>query len=369
MFIFGDSSISWRKNRSLLHFDGTEANLIKIEMCKQICEDGEDNSAGSHALVAGSSCIPNDFSEDIESLKLGQPSNGEAIRTLSENIAYLTSVMSQIQDNITGNACESELSKRKSLDINSNSNTANSNYAYSNEDKVNSILMGEQNNLNDNSIVIHEQINLNNNSIVMHENINLNYRNQSNTYQSISIAPDSPPARESISTDVGQSRRKDGSIDEQSRSPRTYAQVAKSPPPVNRINGKPSTDNNTENIMQVPAARKMNERIDDSDGFIGVKRKRNRIRKFFLSGIAENVNDQDILCYLEKRKVIPTYLSLFKSKRKGSISAKLHVQANVCPLIENETFWPKFVKCKPWKPTSTDGRNNSPPEGILSTYV
>jgi hypothetical protein len=75
--------------------------------------------------------------------------------------------MSQIQDNITGNACESdELSKRKSLDINSNSNTTNSNYAYSNEDKVNSIVMDEQNNRNDNSIVIHEQINLNDNSTV-----------------------------------------------------------------------------------------------------------------------------------------------------------------------------------------------------------
>ena len=131
--------------------------------------------------------------------------------------------MSQFQDNITGNACESELSKRKSLDINSNSNTAYSNYAYSNEDKVNSIVMGEQNNLNDNSIVIHEYINLNNNSILMHENINQNDSNQLNTYQSISIAPDSPSAREPISTDVGRSRRKDGSIDEQSRSPRTYA--------------------------------------------------------------------------------------------------------------------------------------------------
>jgi hypothetical protein len=91
--------------------------------------------------------------------------------------------------------------------------------------------MDEQNNLNDNSFVIHEQINLNDNFIVMHENINQNDSNQLNTYQSISIAPDSPPPRESISTDVGQSRRKDGSIDEQSRSPRTYAQVAKSTPP------------------------------------------------------------------------------------------------------------------------------------------
>jgi hypothetical protein len=121
--------------------------------------------------------------------------------------------------------------------------------------------------------------------------------------------------------------------------------------------------------MQVPAARKMNERIDYSDGFIGVKRKRNGIKKFFLSGIAENVKDQDILCYLEKRKVIPTYLSLFKSKRKGSISAKLDVPANACSLIKNETFWPKFVKYKLWKTTSSDGRNNSPQEGILSTYV
>jgi hypothetical protein len=55
----------------------------------------------------------------------------------------------------------------------------------------------------------------------MHESINQNDSNQSNTYQSINIAPDSPLARESISTDVGQSRRKDGSIDEQSRSPKT----------------------------------------------------------------------------------------------------------------------------------------------------
>jgi hypothetical protein len=84
VFTFGDSSISWRKNKNLLHFDGIEANLIKKEMCKQICVDGEYNlvSADLHVPVAGSSCISNDFSENIESLKLGQYSNGEAIRTL-----------------------------------------------------------------------------------------------------------------------------------------------------------------------------------------------------------------------------------------------------------------------------------------------
>jgi hypothetical protein len=66
----------------------------------------------------------------------------------------------------------------------------------------------------------------------------------------------------------------------------------------------------------------------------------------------QNVKDQDILSYLEKRKVTRTSLSLFKSKRKATISAKLHIPANECSLIENEIFWPKFMKCKLWKPNS-----------------
>jgi hypothetical protein len=57
----------------------------------------------------------------------------------------------------------------------------------------------------------------------MNEHINQNDSNQFNTYQTrLSIASDSSPTREPISTDVGQSRSKDGIIDEQSRSPTTY---------------------------------------------------------------------------------------------------------------------------------------------------
>ena len=77
-----------------------------------------------------------------------------------------------------------------------------------------------------------------------------------------------------------------------------------------------------------------------SDGFIRVKRKRQSTKKFFLSGIADSVSAQDILSYLEKRDLKPTYLSLFKSKRKGTVSAKLHVPANKSSLIENGSFWP-----------------------------
>ena len=63
-----------------------------------------------------------------------------------------------------------------------------------------------------------------------------------------------------------------------------------------------------------------------SDGFIGVKRKRQSTKMFFLSGIADSVSAQDILSYLEKRDIKPTYLSLFKSIRKGTVSAKLQIK-------------------------------------------
>jgi hypothetical protein len=49
--LHGDSSISWKKNENLLHFDGIEANFIKKEMCKQICEDGEDNLVSARRLT------------------------------------------------------------------------------------------------------------------------------------------------------------------------------------------------------------------------------------------------------------------------------------------------------------------------------
>ncbi len=64
--------------------------------------------------------------------------------------------------------------------------------------------------------------------------------------------------------------------------------MAKSHPPVKKINGGSSKDNKAENIMQDPAAREKNEQIDVSaNGFIRVQRKRNRIEKFFLPELTE----------------------------------------------------------------------------------
>ena len=83
--------------------------------------------------------------------------------------------------------------------------------------------------------------------------------------------------------------------------------------------------------------------------FKGVDRRRNKIKHFFLSGISEDVNKNQIMSYLNKRNITPTRISVFKSRRKGSNSAKVSIPSSATPMLENENFWPEFVKCKPWR--------------------
>lgn len=88
--------------------------------------------------------------------------------------------------------------------------------------------------------------------------------------------------------------------------------------------------------------------IDDhmgeaSDGFVGVKRKRNNTRRFFISGIDECVNVDVVSRYLGERGIKFSLLKLFKSKRKGTVSGKLHVR-----LVLQDNFWPQHVFCRPW---------------------
>ncbi len=79
-----------------------------------------------------------------------------------------------------------------------------------------------------------------------------------------------------------------------------------------------------------------------SDGFIGVERKKRRNYKhFFLSGIAENVNEDQIYSYLVERNVTPNNITIFQSKRVG-ISAKIRIPLASSPIVLQENFWPKY---------------------------
>ena len=67
-----------------------------------------------------------------------------------------------------------------------------------------------------------------------------------------------------------------------------------------------------------------------------------------MSGIDEKVSNEMISSYLNQRGIHSTLLKVFKSKRKGTISAKLHVSQVDSIAILQDNFWPKYVSCRSW---------------------
>ena len=127
----------------------------------------------------------------------------------------------------------------------------------------------------------------------------------------------------------------------------TYAGVAASKPTLS------SANKNASKPQQKDKTAINNKSEICADGFVGVGRRRNRTKRIFLSGIASNVNEKHIKSYLEQRNINPTYISVFPSKRKGTVSAKVHIPSVDLPLLQHEDFWPKFVICKLWKSKET----------------
>ena len=60
------------------------------------------------------------------------------------------------------------------------------------------------------------------------------------------------------------------------------------------------------------------------------------------------MKESQIYSYLSQRGIIPSVISIFKSKRRGTISAKIHVPSASSSFVLKKDFWPKFVCCKAW---------------------
>ena len=123
----------------------------------------------------------------------------------------------------------------------------------------------------------------------------------------------------------------------------TYAEVASHQPSPTKNSQRMVAPKNKPPYHELPA------NIDD--GFKGVQRRRNRIKRFFLSGIAESVKETNIRAYLEKRNVKSIHISICKSRREGTVSAKINIPAGDAKLVSTDGFWPMFVQCKPWQRT------------------
>ena len=101
----------------------------------------------------------------------------------------------------------------------------------------------------------------------------------------------------------------------------TYAEVVKSEVDLRNLSKTPNTP--AKENYDLKSNGELNS--DSLDGFTGVERKRKKYKSFFLSGIAEGVKESYIHSYLAKRNIISTNVSIFRSKRIGTMSAKIHI--------------------------------------------
>ena len=325
VFTAKDISITWRKNKNLLFVEGAKASQLKKEVCRYI-NDCSSETAG--------------VSTEIGELKHEQLSNREAIQALSDKFEYISTVISQVRDFMGKN---NEKIIQESTDqpiehtylhagLHANevyvcdANEADSNKPTNTEQSVNIVLSESSG------------------STIMDSNDNINSLNESsiNLNQVHALNPEN--IRDSVIIDNLVAINKHVESDKP-----TYAGVAASKPALSSTNKNASKPQQKDKTIN-------NKSEISADGFVGVERRRNRIKRIFLSGIASNVNEKHIKSYLEQRNINPTYISVFPSKQKGTVSAKVHIPSVDLPLLQHEDFWPKFVICKLWKAKETLGK-------------
>ena len=314
-----DSSISWRKSKKVLSFNGPQASQLMRDLCKRLSEQEAYTSdfADEHSVEnACQSSKSVDIDMEIEDLKAGQMQNGEAIKALSDSILGILPVISEFQGFMDRNTARTDKTfARKSPDtvtdrakvcvdksIDADANSGAALYGRLNRSTIDV----DNDEFNDSDALEKKSTDVHDDEVIFQQCI----------------------------------------VSGNDKSAMTYADVVQSKPkPFFDESIKPETARNSE--LGKPDAS-LNGSANE---FIGVQRRHRKIKKFefFLSGIATNVNERQILSYLEKRKVKPTHLVLFKSQCKGTLSAKIHIPTAYCSLIQNKTFWPEFISCKPWQ--------------------
>ncbi len=380
IFSTADISICWRKNKNLLHIAGEKEAEYKKLFCSKIIENvcpqatSTDGSSQTEKVVLQST-----KADDIDDLRSGQELNRVAIQSLSHSVEHLAEIISQFRKEMDSNQ-QYLVDKKSRSEINEAFTDPNEAeefaiQALSNESliKTKSDVNGDGSGLltgpiNEPSDAIESTQSLYDESLITPEssktkmsktvetdvetdNVNLKHKHNVNN----------PIVSAEVATSIKYDNKQVRNINQA-----TFAEVVTSSPPFNTRNAleKSPTNksqNNSQPIINDPSS-------DSADGFIGVDRRHYRVKKFLLSGIAENVKECQIVSYLKQRNITPIYISVFPSKRKGTTSAKIHFRSADCSLVQQQNFWPQFVNCKIWQ-SKGEIRSNITHNGKFSTYV
>ena len=100
-----------------------------------------------------------------------------------------------------------------------------------------------------------------------------------------------------------------------------------------------------ESNLSVAGSKEDNESSEEMD-FVGVQK--HKVRRLYLGGVREGVNEQTITNYMQKKGISPTFMRLFKSKRKGTVAVRVNVKSADFERVSDNKFWPKHVYAREW---------------------
>ena len=330
-----------------MNIDGKKSSVIIEILCGYIRGSSEDNpevsangSIENNALSTITSLSCDTSETEIENIRLGQLLNSEAIQALSTSVAQLASLISQFEiPSNKGNRdaiLENESGITKELHVFEYGNNGNDDDPIVTNEATYHRKTVEN---NGEEIAYSLDSDSDENATVLNDTNVLKLPNQEDSFQHVI----------------------------KKLTPTTYAKVVASHFAANSADQITTDKEYKTKPTSVKPPRKNNEGLD---GFIAVERKRNKSKKFFISGIAENVTQTQIVSYLEQRSITPTYISVFASHRKGTLSCKIHIPSASSSLVLEENFWPKHVKCKPWQEhKKTKQKVCRTLDGNVSTYV
>ena len=109
-------------------------------------------------------------------------------------------------------------------------------------------------------------------------------------------------------------------------------------------------DINLEQNIPVVCSRDVNmvtNRSDDSKGYT-----RNRVDRYFVSGIRKSSTESGMRNYLEEQNVHVTFIRYFSNPNSVTDSAQLNVVCENSNIIQNNSFWPWGIKIRRWIPRS-----------------
>jgi hypothetical protein len=289
LFTFGNSTMVWRRNKNLLTINGERSEEIKKRVCKVMLKDSITLS--TLPSQAQSSMTTDAYFDDIKSLKEGQMLNCEIIQSLAESVSDLASVISRVQGNeVENNSNFNKNTEKSDVEQSEYANFANTNFN-KNTEKSNVEQSEYANFANTKSCFVLEEL-----------TDPLMNNNNSNDRISLMKENDLESNDNDMSyTNLNESNTGTSLLNAQQKS--TYAEVVKS------SSGLESPSNIT--TCTVKATEKGNNQgkldkildCDSSDGFIGIEHKQRKFKQFFLSGIADQVNESQIISYLAKRNI------------------------------------------------------------------